>query len=29
MEEEIMYSQFPSQYPEYVKRVKRLVPFIF
>ena len=29
MEEEIMYSQFPTQYPEYVKRVKRLVPFIF
>ncbi len=29
MEEEIMYSQFPAKYPEYVKRVKRLVPFVF
>jgi len=29
MEEEIMYQQFPQQYPEYAKRVKRLIPFIF
>jgi protein-S-isoprenylcysteine O-methyltransferase Ste14 len=29
MEEEIMYRQFPLQYPEYAKRVKRLIPFIF
>jgi len=29
MEEEILYEQFPEQYTEYAKRVKRLVPFIF
>ncbi len=29
IEEEIMYSQFPAQYPEYAKRVKRLIPLIF
>lgn len=29
MEEEIMYKQFPVQYPAYAKRVKRLIPFIF
>ncbi len=29
MEEDIMYGQFPTQYPVYVKRVKRLIPFIF
>jgi protein-S-isoprenylcysteine O-methyltransferase Ste14 len=29
MEEEIMCRQFPAQYPEYIRRVKRLVPFVF
>lgn len=29
MEEKIMYAQFPAQYPDYAKRVKRLIPFIF
>lgn len=29
MEEEIMNKQFPSQYAEYTKKVKRLIPFVF
>jgi len=29
MEEKIMYAQFPTQYADYAKRVKRLVPFVF
>lgn len=29
MEEELMNKQFPSQYAEYAKRVKRLIPFVF
>lgn len=28
-EEELMRQQFPDQYPEYEKKVKRLIPFIF
>ena len=29
MEEKIMYAQFPTQYADYARRVKRLVPFVF
>jgi protein-S-isoprenylcysteine O-methyltransferase Ste14 len=29
MEEKIMYTEFPTQYADYAKRVKRLVPFVF
>jgi protein-S-isoprenylcysteine O-methyltransferase Ste14 len=28
-EEKIMLELFPSQYPEYQKRTKRLVPFVW
>ena len=29
MEEEIMYRTFPTQYADYARRVKRLIPFVF
>lgn len=29
VEEKIMTAQFPGQYPEYKKRTKRLIPFVF